>query len=170
MKTFFSLLLFAALAAHAEDASDITTKVSERRNKDGSLRWRIETTSRGKTPVLQVYQSSKGGVTGTTRSYMAGGEVVMMETDEDGDGVFETIIAYRPQNTGMEVFTRQRDGSVRPVSAQAHAAYKEKLAAITGLWDKALDKDMDKEKFVESVRQTQQKIRDAEKGKIDAKK
>ncbi len=91
-----------------------------------------------------------------------------MEADDDGDGLFETIIAHR--DTGMEVFTRQRDGSVQPVNAQALAAYKKKLAAITELWDKAFDKDMNEEKFVQSVRQTQQKLLDAEKEKIGARK
>lgn len=168
MRTYIACLLFAGLVACAQDSSEITTKVRERHNTDGTLRWRIETKLRGKTPVLEVYQSNKGGVTGTTRSYMVGGEVVMMEADEEGDGFFETIIVYRKPD--LEAFKRQRDGSVVPVSGPELATYKKQHAAITEQWGKAFDEGMDGEKFVEGVRETQQKIREAGEGRTDAKK
>jgi hypothetical protein len=65
MKTFIMLLLFSALTACAQDTA---TKVNEKRNPDGTLRWRIETTSRGRTPILRVHQTFKAGNTNTTRS------------------------------------------------------------------------------------------------------
>ena len=167
MNTFITLLLFCALTACAQDT---TSKVNEKRNPDGTLRWRIETTSRGKTPILRVHQTFKAGKKTTTRSYMVGGEMVMMEADEDGDGVFEMMIVYHPPKGDMEVFTRTRDGSVIPVSAQTLAAYKKQHAAITELWDKAFDKDMDADKFIDRMQDTQRKIRDAEKEKKDEKK
>jgi hypothetical protein len=164
MKTLMTLFLFCALTI---SAADITSKVNERRNPDGTLRWRIETTSRGKTPILRVHQTFKTGTTNTTRSYMVGGEMVMMEADEDGDGLFETMIIYRLSKGDLEVFTRERDGSVRPVSAQKLAAYKKQQTALIGLWDKAFAKDMDADKFVEGMQETQRKIQDAEKEKND---
>ena len=167
MKTFITFLLFCAFTVCAQDT---TNKVNERRNPDGTLRWRIETTSRGKTPILRVHQTFKAGKTTTTRSYMVGGEMVMMEADEDGDSLFETTIVYHPPKSDMEVFTRERDGSVSPVSAQTLAAYKKQHAAITELWDKAFDKDMDADKFIDRMQETQRKIRDAEKEKKDEKK
>ena len=162
MKTVITFLLFCALGVAAEDT---TSKVNEKRNPDGSLRWRIETTSRGKTPILRIHQTFKASKTITTRSYMVGGEMVMMEADEDGDGVFETMIVYRPPTSNMEVFTRKQDGSVSPVSAQTLAAYKKQHAAIAEFWDKAFDKDMDADNFIDRMQDTQRKIRDAEKEK-----
>jgi hypothetical protein len=167
MKTVLTFVLFCALSVCAQDT---TSKVNERRNPDGTLRWRIETTLRGKTPILRVHQNFKSGKTTTTRSYMVGGEMVMMESDEDGDGLFETIIVYRPSKSDMEVFTRERDGSVHPVNAHKLAAYKKQQAALSELWDKAFDKDVDAEKFIERVQETKRKIEDAEKEKKDDQK
>ena len=162
MKTLFTFLLCCAFTVCAQDT---TNKVNERRNPDGTLRWRIETTSRGKTPLLRIHQTFNAGRTNTTRSYMVGGEMVMMEADENGDGLFETTIVYRPSKSDMEVFRRESDGSVRPVSDRTLAAYKKQHAAITDLWDKAFDKDIDAEKFIERMSETQQKIQQAEKEK-----
>lgn len=158
MKTLLTLLLFCAFAVYAQDA---TTKVNERRNPDGTLRWHIETTLRGKTPILRVYQTFEAGRTNSLRSYMVGGETVMMEADEDGDGFFETTLVYRPSTSDMEVFTRKRDGSVQAVSARTLAAYRNQNAAMAEFWDKAFDKDTDADKFVDRLKDTQRKIRNA---------
>jgi hypothetical protein len=169
MRTSIVLILVTILAANADDGSDITTKASERRNTDGTLRWRMETTSRGKTPILRVFQSTKEGVTSTSRSYLIDGDTVMMESDVDGDGFFETVTVYHSSKSDNEVFTQQRDGSVKPVSTQALKAYKKQQTAWTELWDKALGEDMDADKFFDRVQQTQKKIRDAEKEKTGRK-
>ena len=171
MKLFVIFVLFVAVGCRAQNTNDITTKVFERdRDKDGKPDVRIETVSRGKTPILRVHQSTKGGVTGTTRSFMVGGDTVMMEADENGDGFFETIAVYHAAKNDMEVFTRQRDGSVQAVSAQTLEAYKEQHAALTEFWDKAFDKDTDPDKIGDRIQETQKKIRDAEKEKTDGKK
>jgi hypothetical protein len=167
MNTILATLLLGALTACAQET---TNTVSERRNPDGTLRWRVETTSRGKTPVLRVRQSFKAGTTNTTRSYVVGGETVLMESDEDGDGFFETIFVYRPSTTDLEVFTRQRDGSVRPVSARSLAAYKKQQAAIADFWDKTFDKGADADKFSDQMRETQRKLREADKERKDGAK
>jgi hypothetical protein len=143
--------------------------VSEKRNPDGTLRWRIETTSRGKTPILRVHETFRAGKTTTTRSFMVGDEMVMMEVDEDGDSVFETTIVYHPSKKDMEVFTREPNGKPRPVSAQTLAAYKKQHTAINELWEHAFDRDMDADKFIDRMQDTQRKIRAAEKEKTDAK-
>ena len=166
MKVIITVLLFCALGVAAQDT---TSKVSEKRNPDGTLRWRIETTSRGKTPILRVHQTFKAGKTTATRSYMVGGEMVMLEADEDGDGLFETTIVYQPSKKDMEVFTREADGTPRPVSAQTLAAHKRQHAAIDELWDHAFDKDMDADKFIDRMQDTQRKIRAAENEKTSEK-
>ncbi len=170
MRTFIALLLFRLLTANAQDSSDITTKVNERRNADGTVQSRIETTSRGKTPILRVLQSIKGGVTSTTRIYRVGGDTVMMESDEDGDGLFETMVVYHPAKTDMEVFTRQRDGSVKPVSTQTLEAHKKQEVAWTEFWEKEFDKNTDPDNLGDRIREMQQKLRDLEKEKTDGKK
>ncbi len=105
----------------------------------------------------------------TARAYYAAGQMVAIESDEDRDGFFESLVVYR-SGTDMEAFTRQRDGSVQPVSAQALAAFKKQNAAISEFWDKAVSKDADQEKLEDSIRETQKSIRDAEKEKRDEKK
>ena len=42
----------------------------------------------------------------------------MAESDEDGDGSLESITVFRPDTDDFEMFTRQADGTVRPVSTQ----------------------------------------------------
>ncbi len=167
MKTVVALLLVCSITILAED---LTTKLNERRNPDGTLRWRLETISRGGKPVLRIHQSLKTGKTTTTRSFMVGGDVMMMETDEDGDGRFETVIVYHPPKNDLEVFAKAQDGSVKPVSSKTLAAYKKQHFAISEFFDSAFDKDMDADKFSEKVQETQRKIRGAEKEMKDEKK
>jgi hypothetical protein len=127
MKTTLTLLMSCALSVCAQDT---TNKVDERRNPDGTMRWRVETTTRGKTPILYVRQTFTAGKTITTRSYLVAGEVVTVETDEDVDGIFETTIVYHPSQRDLEAFTRDPDGSVVPASAKTLAAYKKRHAAM----------------------------------------
>ncbi|HWQ92396.1 MAG TPA: hypothetical protein VN673_12040 [Clostridia bacterium] len=169
MKTFVLCSLLAILGANAQDTSDITTRVSERRNTDGSLRWRNETTFRDGTKILFVHHSTKGGVTNTSRSYLVGGEVAMMEVDEDGNGSFETFIVYRPEKKDIEVFTRMQDGSVQPASSKTLATLKQQHAAFDEFFMEAFDKSMDANKFVDKIRRTREKVRAAEEEKRDAK-
>jgi hypothetical protein len=96
--------------------------------------------------------------------------MVAVECDEDGDGFLETLATYRSGTDDMEVFTRQREGTVQPVSAQALAAFKKQNAAISEFWDKTFSKDAALDKLENSIRETQKKLRDAEKEKRDEKK
>ena len=87
----------------------------------------------------------------------------MLETDENGDGVFEVLIIFSSKQSVMEVFTRKQDGSLVPVDGQILIAYKKQNAAIADIWDKAFDKGVDAEKFVGQVREMQKKVQDAKK-------
>ena len=93
----------------------------------------------------------------------------MVEVDEDNDGFFETTAVFRTSDGEIEVFTRERDGSVRPVSDSALAAHRKQHAALKEFWDKA-GEDSDFEKMLERSRELQQEIQDAEKVKKDEKK
>jgi hypothetical protein len=158
-------LLFVALRGLAVDTSDITNRVVERHGtNDGRVDYRVEYVYRGKSKVLAVMsrRNMQGLLAVTSRSYLVGGDLVMTESDEDGDGVFETIAVYRPGTDDMEVFTRQPDGSIRPVSTQTLQAYKKQNAAISEFWDKAFDKKFDEKKLPDLIRETQKKIQEAE--------
>ena len=113
---------------------------------------------------------AKGVLRVSSRSYFAGGDMVTTESDEDRDGVFETIAVYRAGTKDMEVFTRQQDGSVTPVSGQALAAYKKQIAAMDEFWDRASDKNTSTDKAMELMEETRRKIQEAEKEKLDAKR
>jgi hypothetical protein len=145
MKLFTIILLFFALKCDAQDRDFITTKlVFERKATDGKPACRVETVSRGKTILFHVSYTIEDGLTNTSRSYMFGKEIVMSESDSDGDGIFETFSLYNLGKCQTEVFYRERNGSVQPVSPQSLATFKKQHAEINELW-------------------TQKKIRGAEK-------
>ena len=94
----------------------------------------------------------------------------MTESDEDRDGFFDSIAVYRAGTTDMEVFIRQQDGSVIPVSGGTLAAFKKQNAAIVDLFDKAFEKGTDTDKAMELMEEAQRKIQAAEREKTDDKK
>jgi hypothetical protein len=173
MRLLNILSLLVAFGCSAQDTNDITRKAFERdRDKDGKPDFRVESVFRGKERVMVVWSkpNAKGVWSATSRAYYAGGDMVAVESDEDGDGFFETLATYRSGTEDMEVFTRQRDGTVQPVSAQTLAAFKKQNAAISEFWDKTFSKDADPDKLEDSIRETQKKVRDAEREKRDDKK
>lgn len=166
MKALTVFLLFIAVACRAQDTNGITRKIFERdRDKDGKPDFRVESVFRGKERVMKVWSKAnpQGVWSVTSRAFYAGGDMVAIEADEDGDSFFETLATYRSVTEDMEVFTRQRDGTVQPVSAQTLAALKKQNAAISEFWDKAFSEAVDPDKLEDLVRETQKKIRDAEK-------
>lgn len=173
MRVLAIILLFVATGCHAQDTNGITSKVFEHdSDKAGKPDLRVETVYRDGTKVMLIWSKpdGQGVLKVTSRSYFAGGDMVTTESDEDRDGVFETIAVYRAGTTAMEVFTRQQDGSVAPVSRQTLAAYKKQNAAISTFWEKALGEGADVDKAMEMLTETQQKIQAAEKEKTDGKK
>jgi hypothetical protein len=166
----FSLLV--AIACSAQETNDITRKILESdRDKDGKPDLRVESVFRGTQRAMVVWSkaNSQGVWSVTSRAYYAGGHMVAVESDEDGDGFFEMLATFRLDTEDMEVFTRQRDGSVQPVSAQTLAAFKKQNVAISEFWDKAFSKDADPDKLEDAIRKTQKRIRDAEKEKTAGK-
>jgi hypothetical protein len=173
MKPLVIILLFVATGCHAQETNSITSKVVERdTNKDGRPDFRVETVYRDGQKVMLIWSKPdpQGVLRVSSRSYFAGGDMITTESDEDRDGVFETIAVYRAGTTDMEVFTRQQNGSVTPVSRQTLAAYKKQNAAITQFWDQTLGEGADVDKAMDLLRETQQKIQAAEKEKSDEKK
>ncbi len=143
---------------------EVTTKATEvDRNKDGKADSRFETFYRGGEKVLMVYSrtDTSGVMRVNARTYFVNGEIVLSEGDDDGDGVFETIIATHPETGDLEVFTRAVEGDVRPASTRTVAAHKKQMSAVAEFFREMPDMDDFDEKF----RAAKQKIQDAEKEK-----
>jgi hypothetical protein len=130
----------------------------------------VETVYRGKDKIMMITsRPNKGGMmVVTSRSYLVGGDLVAIESEENHGGILDTIAVYHPGTNDMEVFTRQPDGSVKPVSTQTLDAYKKQNAAVSEFWNKAFDKSMNENKLPDLMRETQGKIQDAEIMKTNA--
>jgi hypothetical protein len=85
----------------------------------------LETTYRGKTKVMsEMFRPNPQGVlVVTVRAYYADGTLVMTESDDHKTGKLDTITVFHSGADDMEVFTRQTDGSVKPVNTQTLQAY-----------------------------------------------
>ena len=179
MKTIAVLSLLACLVGCRESYSsneerttkpvevadgEITTKATELdRNKDGKAESRMETFYRGDVKVLMEYSraNTNGVMKVNARTYFVKGEIVFSEGDDDGDGVFETIIATHPETEDLEVFTRVVEGDVRPASARTVNAHKKQMSAVAEFFQEMPNMD----DFDEEFRAAKQKIEDAEKEK-----
>ena len=177
MRTIALLFLLCASAygdtITTNVVDDITTKVSEfKSSKDGKTE-RIERVFRGKTEILQTWSrcNKQGVMVPTARSYLIGGDLVMIESDDDGDGVFKNISLYRPGTDDLEMFRREADGSVKPVSTQTLEATKKQEALIDEFNKKLFDKKGASEQDIgERLQKMQQKYLDLEKEKKDDNK
>jgi len=172
MRTLVIILLFVAFGCRAGDTSDITNKVFEKTNKDGTVSFRMVTTYRGKEMVMvEMFRPNAQGVLAiASRSYFAGGDLVMTESDEHKSGRFDTIAVYRAGTDDMEVFTRQADGSVKPVSTQTLQVYKKQNATVSDVVGMMFtDTNASDAEISERIQEIRQKIQDAEKQKTDGK-
>jgi len=145
--------------------SDLTTKVFERdADGDGKPDSRYETYRRGQEKVLTVISRAddKGVLTVRSRSYRVNGQVVFTEVDEDGDGVFESLVAQHPDGDALEVFVRENNGTVRPASSRVVELRREQFAAIENFFSEAFDESGDTNNFPALMRKTQQEIQETE--------
>ena len=143
MRTFIILTLLCASAYGADTVTtnivgDITTKISERSAADGKPELRIETIYRGKTKVLRItsHRDKQGKLVVVSRSYFVNGRLEMVESDDNGDGFFESVAVFNPASGDFEMFIRQADGSVKPMPTEDLDVIKKKKAAA----DEALEK------------------------------
>ena len=172
MRTFVIILLFVAIGCYAGDTPDITSKVFEKKDKDGKISFRVVTTYRDKTKVMMetFRPDAQGALVISSRSYLAGGDLVATESDGHKSGKLDTVVVYHPGTDDMDVFIRQADGSVKPVSTQTLQANKKQNAAMSDffstMWTNTNTSD---EEISERIQAAQKKIQDAEKQKTDGK-
>jgi len=135
MRAFIIFILFCASVYGADTVTtnivgDITTKISERSAVDGKPEVRIETVYRGKIKVLQIvsHRNKLGTLAVVSRSYFVDGKLYMVESDDDHDGFFESVMVWDPTTEDFEMFTRQTDGSIKPVPTVKLDEVKKKAA------------------------------------------
>ena len=74
------------------------------------------------------------------RSYQVG-HAIFVDSDEDRDGFFETLSLSEDTSDGraqVEVFRRERDGTIHPVSAEERQKMQDMLEGISRFWKEAL--------------------------------
>ena len=165
MRTLVAILLLTVAGCRAGEAPDITSKVFEKTNENGKVSFRMVTTYQGKEKVMMetFRPNAQGVLTISSRSYLAGGDLVMTESDEHNSGRLDTIAVYHPGTDDMDVFTRQADGSVKPVSAQTLKAYKKENAAVAEFIGQMFtNTNVSNAEITRRIEETQQKIRSAE--------
>ena len=177
MKALVILILLCVSSYGADiittnTTADITTKIFDRRDGDGKPSLRIETVYRDKTKVLVITSHrNKQGVMTVTRGYMVGGKMVMAESDENGDGAFESVTVFDPATDDFEMFTRQPDGSVKPISTQTLEATKKQAAVAAESIRKLFQKpNMSDKELSDLLEENRQKIESLEKEKQADKK
>ena len=133
------MILLAATSGMAQNANDPIREVSDR-DKDGKPDFRVESFSRDGQRLMTVYSrlTPQGTWVVTSRAFHAGGAIIATETDKDQDGFFESLVVNNTGTDEMEGFTRQRDGSIKPMPQQALDASRKRKAAITDLVEKAI--------------------------------
>lgn len=171
MKTRLALLLLLVATCYAENTSGITNKVAEiDRDKDGKIDFRIETVYRDKTKVMMIMsrRNQQGVIVVNSRSYLADGKLVMVESDDDGDGVLESIGVFEPSTDSFEMFTRQSDGNVKPVSTQKLVSIKRQKAVADESMKKLFDKpNMTDKEIGDLLEKNRQKMEEIKKERQD---
>ncbi len=171
MKTLTVILLFVAIGCYAGDPSDITQKAVDVTNCDGILQHCV-VTRRGKEMVMsEIYSpDAKGKLVINYRSYCVGGKSVMRESDNHKSGRLDTIVVHNPGTGDMEVFTRQADGSVKPVSTRELLAHKQMDAAVADVVRTLNDTNTTAAQQDQKIQDIQRKAKDALQQFQDAEK
>lgn len=157
---------------------EFTTRVFERdTDKDGKPDYRMETIYRGERKVMMITSrvNASGVMAVESRGYLVAGNLVLTEGDEDGDGIFESIMATDAETKDIEMFVRKVDGSVRPASSRVVEAHKKMLGAVGEFFDEMANTNVtpasiDDHIVLERFRATHQKIQDAQNEIADDKK
>jgi len=151
-----------------DENSPLVKRTFERdRDSDGKIDLRVETHARGEVTVFRkIERRLKAGALSATRSYFVSGKTIVIEEDNDGDGLFETVVVFGATRNGLEIFFRLRDGTTAVAPSEVKETYLKMLSAVEGFWDKAevaelWDKALsvgDKKAAEVLMEQTQEKI------------
>jgi hypothetical protein len=107
-------------------------------------------------------------MTVASRTYCANGKALMIESDDDGDGIFEHVMVFQPGTNDFELFVRRPDGSVKPESTKKIELLKKQEAVTDNSMRKLIQgpekSDADIAKLLQEARQ---KIQDLEEQKTN---
>ena len=128
-------------ASQAQDA-DITTKTGVISGKGGKPDIRWESIYRGKSCIMRVMSEKRasGEFVPYARSFHLG-DALVVDSDEDRDGFFETFAVTGKTEGGrrqVEVFRRDRDGTMRAISGEELKKIEEMLDGLERFWREAL--------------------------------
>ncbi|MGI8436472.1 MAG: hypothetical protein ACR2NX_06150 [Chthoniobacterales bacterium] len=160
------IIALTTVGCYTKERSEIISKGLQRqREGDGGVDTRVDRLYRGDQAVMLILKKrdAQGNFVVRSRSYLINGNIVATESDEDGDGFFEMFSVYGSRTEDMDSFIRKRDGSIKPVSAEALAGLKKQHAALAEFGDNTLYKGEDSEKAMELLSAAQQKIQAAKK-------
>ncbi len=170
MKILTIVLLFVATGCYAGDTSDITHNVLDRTNLFGTRQHFVMTYRGTKKIMTEIFiPDAKGKLVIDSRCYLVGGELVMLECAEHTPGKLDSIYIYVPGTDDMEAFTRQADGSVKPVSTRLLSAYKEMNATEKDLFKTLNNTNTTEAQWEAKVQEIKDKVQDIQK-RIDAEK
>ena len=69
-----------------------------------------------------------------SRAYHVGGELVVIEADEDHDGTLETFVVFGPGANSIEAFTKKGEQPI-PADLQVLEKYKNEIRMLRNLVD-----------------------------------
>ncbi len=95
----------------------------------------IENTYRGDERILMVMSYSNV----TTRTLCLHGDPVYVESDEDGDGFFESLMISGDTMDDVEQFRRKPDGTIEPISEEEYLELKRKVGQASDRLNQALE-------------------------------
>jgi hypothetical protein len=156
--------LFYGSESNGSDAPEVTSKVVEKDLHGGKVHVHMETFYRDKMRVLRIWRQTEAGITKTTRHYQVG-DIEVIESDDKGDGTFDTLILFNTKTKEMEAYLRKPDGSARPVNEKALAATKQQFEALESFWNETLGRGVGTEKFLEAGKELKKKLKEAEEQK-----
>jgi len=92
------------------------------------------------------------------------GELRYIESDEDGDGFYESVILPGKWGADFEQFTREPDDTLKPLSTPALESNRRQKAVADESLSKLLDKpDITSEEAADLLEKNQQKIEEIKK-------
>lgn len=159
LKISLLLLVFVTAGCGAkkdtmQDDSGLTTKVVEfEKPQVGKVR--IEKTFRGHDEILYRMITRKA----TTQALLLHGEPRYIEADNDGDGFFESVLLPGASGGDFEEFTRQPNGTLKPVSTPALETIRRQKAVADESLSKLLDNpEMTTNEITDLLETNRQKI------------
>lgn len=139
---YINLASLMLVACSPKENENSTVEVANRKTSvldQTSRRRELTTLRRGNEIVGRTVEHRRpDGTRSVTRSFMVAGKMVMMEKDETGDGLFETLVVLNPREKALEVFERRENGTVVSAPDHLREAYRKLFTVNEDFWSRAL--------------------------------